>query len=133
MSDLVSQPYHPDPDHCCEACVFGRGPHADWCHALATWEGEGGAPAAHHGWMEAVVPFTAQELADATALRTAISARLDSGTLAPVHELCAAMGYMNLAVREGFGQAVRAMGHRAAEDRDFRAKYFDKARELELL
>jgi len=26
-----SNPYHPDPDQCCEACVFGRGEHAAWC------------------------------------------------------------------------------------------------------
>lgn len=27
MTDLVSRPYHPDPKHCCEACVFGKGEH----------------------------------------------------------------------------------------------------------
>jgi len=26
-----SNPYHPDPAKCCEACIFGRGKHADWC------------------------------------------------------------------------------------------------------
>src|ERR1700690_3328585 len=26
-----SNPYRPDPAHCCEACVFGRGEHAEWC------------------------------------------------------------------------------------------------------
>lgn len=30
MADkIVSRPYK--PVRCCEACVFGRGPHADWC------------------------------------------------------------------------------------------------------
>ncbi len=31
MSDIRSMPYRPDKDHCCEACVFGRGEHAEWC------------------------------------------------------------------------------------------------------
>jgi hypothetical protein len=26
-----SNPYHPDPKHCCEACIFNRGEHAEWC------------------------------------------------------------------------------------------------------
>jgi hypothetical protein len=26
-----SNPYKPNPAKCCEACVFGRGEHADWC------------------------------------------------------------------------------------------------------
>jgi hypothetical protein len=26
-----SNPYHPDPEKCCEACVFGSGEHARWC------------------------------------------------------------------------------------------------------
>lgn len=26
-----SNPYRPSPDACCEACVFGRGEHAEWC------------------------------------------------------------------------------------------------------
>jgi hypothetical protein len=26
-----SNPYHPNPEHCCEACAFGRGDHAAWC------------------------------------------------------------------------------------------------------
>lgn len=26
-----SNPYRPDPAQCCEACVFGRGVHADFC------------------------------------------------------------------------------------------------------
>jgi hypothetical protein len=26
-----SNPYHPDPAHCCEACVFGTGEHAAFC------------------------------------------------------------------------------------------------------
>lgn len=25
--------YRPDPEYCCEACVFGRGEHAIWCRA----------------------------------------------------------------------------------------------------
>jgi hypothetical protein len=28
-----SNPYHPDPEKCCEACVFGSGQHAVWCPA----------------------------------------------------------------------------------------------------
>lgn len=31
MSEIVSRPYQPDPKQCCEACVWGRGPHAEWC------------------------------------------------------------------------------------------------------
>lgn len=31
MADLMSRPYKPDPAACCEACVFGRGEHAEWC------------------------------------------------------------------------------------------------------
>ncbi len=31
MTDLTSRRYNPSPEHCCEACVFGRGEHADWC------------------------------------------------------------------------------------------------------
>lgn len=31
MSDIVSKPYQPNPDVCCEACVFKRGAHAAWC------------------------------------------------------------------------------------------------------
>jgi hypothetical protein len=23
--------YNPNPDVCCERCVFGRGPHSSWC------------------------------------------------------------------------------------------------------
>jgi len=26
-----SNPYQPNPDQCCEACVFGTGEHAKWC------------------------------------------------------------------------------------------------------
>jgi hypothetical protein len=26
-----SNPYHPNPEQCCEACVFGAGEHAEWC------------------------------------------------------------------------------------------------------
>jgi hypothetical protein len=26
-----SGPYRPNPTHCCEACTFLRGLHADWC------------------------------------------------------------------------------------------------------
>jgi hypothetical protein len=33
MADLVSRPYAPDPERCCQACVFGRGEHAEWCAA----------------------------------------------------------------------------------------------------
>jgi hypothetical protein len=28
-----SNPYRPNPEHCCEACVFGKGPHSVWCPA----------------------------------------------------------------------------------------------------
>jgi len=31
MADVQSKPYKPDAKMCCEACVFGRGPHAWWC------------------------------------------------------------------------------------------------------
>lgn len=31
MADLQSRPYQPDESQCCEACVFGRGEHAEWC------------------------------------------------------------------------------------------------------
>lgn len=26
-----SNPYHPNPEKCCEQCCFGHGKHADWC------------------------------------------------------------------------------------------------------
>ena len=29
MSEITSRPYR--PEQCCEACVFGRGEHAEWC------------------------------------------------------------------------------------------------------
>lgn len=28
-ADLMSRPYRPNPNLCCEACVFGRGEHAE--------------------------------------------------------------------------------------------------------
>jgi hypothetical protein len=31
MEDIQSRPYKPDPEKCCEACVFGTGLHAPWC------------------------------------------------------------------------------------------------------
>jgi hypothetical protein len=31
MGDITSRPYRPSGDWCCEACVFGRGEHAEWC------------------------------------------------------------------------------------------------------
>lgn len=31
MSDLQSRPFHPDPEKCCEACVFGGAAHAQFC------------------------------------------------------------------------------------------------------
>jgi hypothetical protein len=31
MGEIVSRRYQPNPDKCCEACVFGRGEHAAWC------------------------------------------------------------------------------------------------------
>jgi hypothetical protein len=31
MAEITSRPYQPDPETCCEACVFGRGEHAEWC------------------------------------------------------------------------------------------------------
>ncbi len=34
MSDLMSRPYKPGAK-CCEACVFGRGKHAEWCKPLS--------------------------------------------------------------------------------------------------
>jgi len=33
-----SNPYHPDPAKCCEACIFGTGEHADWCTYVLTRE-----------------------------------------------------------------------------------------------
>lgn len=32
---ISSREYRPDPRQCCEACVFGRGQHAEWCTAAA--------------------------------------------------------------------------------------------------
>jgi hypothetical protein len=29
--DIVSRPNRPNPDLCCEACVYGKGKHAEWC------------------------------------------------------------------------------------------------------
>jgi hypothetical protein len=31
MTDLMSRPYAPSTEKCCERCVFGTGPHAAWC------------------------------------------------------------------------------------------------------
>ena len=31
MGDIISRPYRPSGDWCCEACVFGRGRHSEWC------------------------------------------------------------------------------------------------------
>ena len=53
-----SNPYHPDPVHCCEACVFGSGEHAAWCETqisgLTCTEFCCDAPAtdAETGWCE---------------------------------------------------------------------------------
>lgn len=33
MSDIVSRPYRPDPQQCCEACCFGGFKHALFCEA----------------------------------------------------------------------------------------------------
>jgi hypothetical protein len=42
QSSFTMPPAEPNPEMCCEACVFGSGPHAEWCpffndlrHALA--------------------------------------------------------------------------------------------------
>ena len=40
-----SNPYHPDPDKCCTACVFGTGEHAIWC----TWCDNCDRPASKEG------------------------------------------------------------------------------------
>lgn len=31
MTDLNSRPFRPNPQQCCEACVFGKGSHAAFC------------------------------------------------------------------------------------------------------
>lgn len=31
---IVSRVYQPNPEKCCEACVFGTGAHAEWCSSL---------------------------------------------------------------------------------------------------
>ena len=33
MTDLMSRPYAPSTEKCCERCVFGSGPHAAWCQS----------------------------------------------------------------------------------------------------
>jgi hypothetical protein len=33
MSEITSRVYQPNAAMCCEACVFGRGEHAEWCTA----------------------------------------------------------------------------------------------------
>jgi hypothetical protein len=33
---IHSEPYKPDPKQCCEACVFGRGKHAEHCQYWLT-------------------------------------------------------------------------------------------------
>lgn len=33
-ADFSSRTYKPDPQKCCERCVFGTGEHAEWCTAL---------------------------------------------------------------------------------------------------
>lgn len=30
-ADFSSRVYKPDPQKCCERCVFGTGEHAEWC------------------------------------------------------------------------------------------------------
>jgi hypothetical protein len=32
-----SNPYHPDPVHCCERCAFGSGKHHPACEYVAKW------------------------------------------------------------------------------------------------
>lgn len=32
MSDLQSRVFEPNPEKCCEACIFGAAEHADWCY-----------------------------------------------------------------------------------------------------
>jgi hypothetical protein len=39
MGDITSRPYRPSGDWCCEACVFGRGEHAEWCGVLKSISG----------------------------------------------------------------------------------------------
>jgi hypothetical protein len=34
MPDIQSRPYKPNPDVCCERCVFTTGEHAPWCQSL---------------------------------------------------------------------------------------------------
>ena len=31
VDNITSRAYRPNKDVCCEACVFGRGEHSDWC------------------------------------------------------------------------------------------------------
>lgn len=31
MAEIQSRPFKPDAEMCCEACVFGRGEHAEFC------------------------------------------------------------------------------------------------------
>ena len=32
--DFTSRRYQPDPEKCCERCVFGRGQHAEFCQHI---------------------------------------------------------------------------------------------------
>ncbi len=34
MTDLNSRPFRPDPQQCCEACVFGKGEHSEFCERV---------------------------------------------------------------------------------------------------
>jgi hypothetical protein len=37
MHNVVSRPFRPASDTCCERCVFGSGEHATWCTAWEQW------------------------------------------------------------------------------------------------
>jgi hypothetical protein len=49
-AELISRPYEPNPEHCCEACVFGRGDHAEWCETGRDEVRRPEETELHHAW-----------------------------------------------------------------------------------
>jgi hypothetical protein len=37
MAEITSLPYRPDPELCCDACVFGTKKHAEWCPKVSVF------------------------------------------------------------------------------------------------
>lgn len=50
MSDLISRPYLPAPDKCCQACCFNQGDHEDWCEHYLLNDPPGGGHTTDPVW-----------------------------------------------------------------------------------